>query len=92
MQPNQRVAACGEITTDTMDTIRMDTYLTTAEAATRLNLSEVRVRQLCVAGRLGKKMGRDWLISEEELAEFSEIPRPVGRPPRIETPKPQRGW
>lgn len=78
---------------DTMDTIRMDPkYLTTAEAAARLGLSKMRVRQLCVAGRIGKKMGRDWLISEEELAEFSEIPRPVGRPPRIETPKPERGW
>jgi len=57
-------------------------YLTTAEAAERLGLSDVRVRQLCNDGRLGRKIGRDWLISEEELTAFLATNRPAGRPPR----------
>jgi excisionase family DNA binding protein len=56
--------------------------LTTAEAADRLGLSEVRIRQLCNDGRLGRKVGRDWLFSEEELTAFLATDRPTGRPPR----------
>lgn len=54
--------------------------MTINEAACILGLSAVRVRQLCLAGRLGSKRGRDWWITPAELAAFRAIPRPPGRP------------
>ena len=58
--------------------------LTTTEAAAVLGISEIRVRQLCQDGRLGQKIGRDWLFTQAELDEFLATPRPVGKrlPPR----------
>lgn len=56
----------------------MTTLFTTAQAAQRLSVSERRVRQLCAKGRLGVKIGRQWLIRATELAEY--VPRPVGNP------------
>ena len=55
-------------------------YLTTAEAAQELGLDISRVRCFCEAGRLGRKIGRNWAISEAELEEFKTIRRQVGRP------------
>jgi excisionase family DNA binding protein len=60
----------------------METTLTIQQAAERLELSESRVRKLAQDGRLGRKVGRDWLFSEEELTAFLATPRPAGRPPR----------
>jgi excisionase family DNA binding protein len=54
--------------------------LTTAEAADRLGISEVRIRQLCQDGRLGRKIGRDWLFTAEEVESFRRQSRPTGRP------------
>ena len=48
--------------------------------AKELRISEVRVRQLCQEGRIGSKVGRDWVITREELEAFKETPRPTGRP------------
>ena len=55
------------------------TMLTTKQAAARLNISIRRVRALIYAGRLpATKAGRDWLITEQDLADYT--PRPAGRP------------
>lgn len=54
--------------------------LTTAQAAAELGLSEIRVRQICAEGKLGQRIGRQWLISAEELRQFKKVPRPVGNP------------
>ena len=51
---------------------------TTSQAATRLSVTERRVRQLCAEGRLGVKIGRQWLIRAAELAAYT--PRAVGNP------------
>lgn len=51
--------------------------ITTAEAARRLGVSVQRVRQLCAAGRLGRKHGRDWIISAADLDGLDTRP---GRP------------
>lgn len=60
----------------------METTFTTAEAAARLGLSEVRIRQLCNDGRFGRKLGRDWIITEDEIQAFEGLDRPAGRPPK----------
>ncbi len=56
-------------------------YLTTEEAAERLGLDGSRVRRLCAEGRLGRKIGRNWAISEADLQRFAQEERRPGRPP-----------
>jgi excisionase family DNA binding protein len=58
--------------------------LTTAQAAKLLGVTDVRVRHLCQEGRLGSKVGRDWVITEEEIERFERKPphRPKKEPPR----------
>ncbi len=44
---------------------------TTTEAARALGLTQGRIRQLCIAGRLkGVKHGRDWDIEEESIRRY----------------------
>jgi excisionase family DNA binding protein len=53
--------------------------LTTQEAAKRLGISAIRVRQLISAGRLpAEKFGRDYMIEEADLELVAE--RKPGRP------------
>ena len=52
--------------------------LDTKEAATRLGISEQRVRQFCEEGRLGTKFAGRWVIPETALRTFK--PNPTGRP------------
>ena len=55
------------------------TLLTTKQVSERLGVSQERVRQLIIAGRLpSQQFGRDHLIEESDLALVSD--RPVGRP------------
>ena len=57
----------------------MPTPITTAEAAKRLGISAIRVRQLIASGRLpAVKLGRDWLIQVADLDLVQH--RPTGRP------------
>ena len=54
--------------------------LTTQEAAERLGVTSIRVRQLISGGRLpAEKFGRDYMIKEEDL-KLVEGRKP-GRPP-----------
>lgn len=56
-----------------------DEWLTTAEAARRLNVNSSRVRQLILAGRLpAEKLGHVHMIRAADVAAFS--PRKTGRP------------
>jgi len=42
--------------------------MTTTEAAAKLGVSDARIRQLILAGKLkAKKIGRDWHITETQL-------------------------
>jgi excisionase family DNA binding protein len=50
------------------------------EAATVLALSPQRVRRFCAEGRLGKRLGRRWVIAESDLEEFKKKERRPGRP------------
>lgn len=59
--------------------------LTTRAAATRLGITPRRVLALIRAGRLpARKLGRDWLIAEADLAGVAE------RPPGNRTGRPRR--
>lgn len=54
--------------------------LSVPEAAEVLSLSNVRVRQLCQQGRIGEKIGRNYILTEREVKEFAKKTRPAGRP------------
>lgn len=69
--------------------------MTVDEAAERLGLTPQRVRQFCRDGRLGQRVGRQWIITEEELEHFRSIPRlpgvSIGRPPSDKAEHPPTG-
>lgn len=44
--------------------------LTTSQAAKELNVTPSRVKQMCEAGMLGQRPGRDWVISRDEIDAF----------------------
>lgn len=44
--------------------------LTTNEAAAELKVDPSRVRVLCRSGRLGKKFGRDWVITHADVRRY----------------------
>ncbi|HUT88840.1 MAG TPA: helix-turn-helix domain-containing protein [Thermoguttaceae bacterium] len=52
------------------------------KAAVMLGVSRQRVQQFCEEGRLGQKVGSQWVIPSDELEQFSKIPRPNGKPPK----------
>lgn len=53
---------------------------TADEAAIMLGISAALVRRYCRQGRLGKRIGNQWLITDEEIKEFEAKPRKVGNP------------
>lgn len=53
--------------------------LSTAEAAKKLKISAIRIRQFISEGRLpAQKVGRDYIIQEKDLALVAD--RQTGRP------------
>jgi excisionase family DNA binding protein len=54
--------------------------LTVQEVAKELGRSEKRVREYCREGRLGHKVGRQWIITRTELEAFKKVPRIHGAP------------
>jgi excisionase family DNA binding protein len=59
-----------------------------AEAASRLGLDRSRVRQLLRSGVLaGRRLGRDWVVSAEAVADLAQRQPGYGRPPA-----PRRAW
>lgn len=62
------------------------TLITTQQAANKLNISAIRVRQLIRNDRLpAEKVGRDYIIKESDLR-FVKT-RKVGRPPKTKSSK-----
>jgi hypothetical protein len=45
------------------------------QAAEKLDLTPQRVRQFCREGRLGRRVGKTWVITDAELEAFAKIPR-----------------
>jgi len=64
-------------------TIEIVDILTVDDVAKELDVTPGWVRQLCYEGRLGKKIGRQWLITREELDSYKTNRRPPGRPHKI---------
>lgn len=54
------------------EVIAISPLLTTAQVAALLGVSQQRVRALCRQGRLGSKVGRDWVIDAAQLVAFNE--------------------
>ena len=50
-----------------------------SEAAEILSLSTDRVRDLAQAGRIGVKVGRNYIFTLKELAKFEQLDRPAGK-------------
>jgi excisionase family DNA binding protein len=46
-------------------------YLTTAQSAAYLGISERGVRDLCERGRLGRRIGRNWAIPIDEVRSYA---------------------
>lgn len=53
---------------------------TTAQAAETLGLSLKEIQRLCLAGKFGRKIGRDWLISAREVEAYRKADRRRGWP------------
>ncbi|HMS39893.1 MAG TPA: helix-turn-helix domain-containing protein [Pyrinomonadaceae bacterium] len=59
----------------------MNGYLTTKQAAERLNVVPSRVRRMILDGIIkAEKIGRDNFISESEVERMEKIERKPGRP------------
>jgi hypothetical protein len=57
----------------------MKLYSTT-EAGEILGLSRIAVIQHCKRNNIGKKIGRDWVLTEEDLNKIRERIGKTGRP------------
>lgn len=62
----------------------MKGYLTTKDAAARLNVSTARIRQMIIEGVItnAEKAGRDNFIPESEIERLEATERKAGRPPK----------
>ena len=61
----------------------MKGYLTTIQAAERLNVVPSRIRRMILDGVIkAEKIGRDNFILESEVATLEKIDRKAGRPPK----------
>lgn len=45
-------------------------YLTTAEAAEALGVSDSFVRRLCRDGKLGQRIGRNWAVTKDDVERY----------------------
>lgn len=59
----------------------IDRLMTVEDVARALGVNDSRVRQIARAGQLkGTRIGRDWLFTPEDVAEYQKRRPPVGRP------------
>lgn len=58
----------------------MNDILTPAQVAEELGITEGTVRQYCQQGRIGRRFGRVWVITRQELETFKASRRRPGRP------------
>lgn len=63
----------------------MNGYLTTKQAAERLDVVPSRIRRMILDGVIkAEKIGRDNFISEEEVQRLEKTERKAGRPKKSE--------
>ncbi len=53
-----------------------DVLFSTVEAAARLDLTPGRICQICRWNGVGKKVGRDWLLTADDLDRIREMFQP----------------
>lgn len=64
-----------------MSVLSTSNWLTVAEAAQLLGVTDSRVRQLLISGELpGEKFGSTWAIKKADVTRFSKIERKPGNP------------
>ena len=68
-----------------MGTISFVELLDVRQVAEELGISENTVRLYCQGGRLGTKVGQQWIITRAELEAFKKKPRKPGRPRKKDT-------
>ena len=56
--------------------------MTIQQVADESGLSRTWLREICQSGRLGKKVGRQWIITRDEYELFIATERKMGRPPK----------
>jgi len=68
----------------------MTGLLSTADIATRYDVDESTARLWCKQRKFpnAKRVGRDWIVPESDLANF--VKPPMGRPPKPETEAPAK--
>lgn len=52
----------------------------TSEAGVLLGLSRIAIIQHCKRNNIGKKVGRDWVLTEEDIDQIRDRLGKVGRP------------
>lgn len=61
-----------------------------ADAAQRLGMLARTVQRYCAAGLVGRKLGRDWVLSEADLSVLSRfVGRPEGHAPSWKNGNPE---
>lgn len=61
--------------------IKMAGWITVSEASKMLGVSDRRVRDFLLSGRLpAMRLAHIWLIKKEEVIRFAQIPRFPGKP------------
>ena len=64
----------------------MKGYLTVAQAAERVGISQKRIREHIYMGNLkAEKVGGIWMIAEEDFATFMQRDRTPGRRPKSQS-------
>ena len=53
---------------------------TLAQAADLANLQAVTLRKHCLAGRIGRKLGSQWVLTDEDIATARALNHRPGRP------------
>ena len=57
-------------------------YVTLKEAEALLNLGAGTLRKHCLAGRIGRKLGSQWVLTPEDLERVRQMNHRPGRPPQ----------
>lgn len=60
--------------------------MSTEEAAEQLGLSDASVRRLCLEHNIGRKVGRNRVLTPPDVRLLESVRKPVGRPRNEENP------
>lgn len=56
--------------------------LNTTAVAEILQVTQSRVRQLCLQGQIGQKLGEIWYFTEDEIRQFQPVHKRKPGPPK----------